>query len=84
MKQKCDGLSSKEKLLIERFINGEKQFFKQISSLKPDESAHGRYLTALMSDDMPATLAAKKEVVAGIVAPDKKLKPSFVSRKASS
>jgi hypothetical protein len=75
-------MTPKEITLIERFINGEKDLYKQILLINPDDSVHGKYLKAFISDDMPATLAAKKEVIAVMPKPDKKMKPSFTPRKS--
>jgi hypothetical protein len=74
-------MQNNEKTLVERFINGEKDLYKKLLLIKPDDSVHGKYLKALESDDIMATMAAKKEVIAAIPKPEKKLKPSFTPRK---
>jgi hypothetical protein len=76
-------MTPKDKELIERFINGEKQLFKQIEAIKLDDSVHGIYIrTLLFSDDMVAVMNTKKAVIAVMKKPEKKLKPSFTPRKS--
>jgi hypothetical protein len=40
-----------EKTIVERFINGEKDLYKKFLLIKPDDSVHGKYLKAFISDD---------------------------------
>lgn len=75
-------MKDKDKKIIQRFIDGEKQLHSKLMEIEIGEDSidiYADYLNAYRLEDMPAMFAAKKAIKAEM--PALKLKPHFEKRK---